>query len=162
MGRTVSLLPLCAIRSLHQSTRPIGVGNLPLQSTCNEDEKTNLKGRTFLKESNFQILSSMIVDWSERCETPAGQAGSPKSGSGSLRPDKQKVNGFEGALCLLSHLTFDLEGLATATRQVRHLRVKRPNVAHGLPHGKRASVTEINHFQKQCLQLLSIRSVPVS
>ncbi len=47
--------------------------------------------------------------------------------------------------------------------QVRHLRVKRPNVAHGLPRGKRASVMEINHFQKlQCLQLLSIRSVPVS
>ncbi|WP_394605796.1 hypothetical protein [Fictibacillus sp. UD] len=48
-----------------------------------------------------------------------------KSGSGSFSPDKQKLDGFEGALCLLSHLTFDLEGLATATRQVRHLKVKR-------------------------------------
>ena len=33
--------------------------------------------------------------------------------------------------------------------QVRHLRVKRPNVAHRLPHGKRVSGTEVNHFQKQ-------------
>ncbi|MDM5315493.1 hypothetical protein QUF49_05755 [Fictibacillus sp. b24] len=31
--------------------------------------------------------------------------------------------------------------------QVRHLRVKRTNVAHRLPRGKRASETEINHFQ---------------
>ncbi|MFG6497513.1 hypothetical protein P8610_19275 [Fictibacillus sp. UD] len=31
--------------------------------------------------------------------------------------------------------------------QVRHLRVKRTNVAHRLPRGKRASGTEINHFQ---------------
>ncbi|MDM5314395.1 hypothetical protein QUF49_00180 [Fictibacillus sp. b24] len=30
--------------------------------------------------------------------------------------------------------------------QVRHLRVKRTNVAHRLPRGKRASGTEINHF----------------
>ncbi len=104
----------------------------------------------------------MTVDWSVRCETPVGQAGSPQSGSGSFSPDKQKVNGFEGALCLLSHLTFDLEGLATATRQVRHLRVKRLNVAHGLPHGKRASEMEINHFQKCYLQLLPVCSVPVS
>ncbi len=57
--------------------------------------------------------------------------------------------GYEGALCLLDRLTFDLEGLATTTRQVRHLRVKRPNVAHRLPHGKRVSGTEVNHFQKQ-------------
>jgi hypothetical protein len=47
--------------------------------------------------------------------------------------------GFEGALCLLDNLTFDLEGLATATRQVRHLKVKRTNVAHRLPRGKRAT-----------------------
>ncbi|WP_156488441.1 hypothetical protein [Fictibacillus phosphorivorans] len=33
--------------------------------------------------------------------------------------------------------------------QVRHLYVKRSNVAHRLPRGKRVSVTEINHFQKQ-------------
>ncbi|MFG6496624.1 hypothetical protein P8610_14760 [Fictibacillus sp. UD] len=33
--------------------------------------------------------------------------------------------------------------------QVRHLRVKRPNVAHRLPRGKRAPGTEINYFQKQ-------------
>ncbi|MDM5316037.1 hypothetical protein QUF49_08545 [Fictibacillus sp. b24] len=33
--------------------------------------------------------------------------------------------------------------------QVRHLRVKRTNVAHRLPRGKRASETEINYFQKQ-------------
>ncbi|MFG6496026.1 hypothetical protein P8610_11740 [Fictibacillus sp. UD] len=40
--------------------------------------------------------------------------------------------------------------------------MKRTNVAHRLPHGKRASEMEINHFQKlQCLQLLSIRSFPV-
>ncbi|MFG6497230.1 hypothetical protein P8610_17845 [Fictibacillus sp. UD] len=57
--------------------------------------------------------------------------------------------GKEGALCLFDRLTFDLEGLATATRQVRHLKVKRSNVAHRLPRGKRASETEIKHFQKQ-------------
>ncbi|MBH0168823.1 hypothetical protein [Fictibacillus sp. 18YEL24] len=51
---------------------------------------------------------------------------------------------YEGELCLLGRLTFDLEGLATATRQVRHLRVKRTNVAHRLPRGKRVSGTEIN------------------
>jgi hypothetical protein len=34
-------------------------------------------------------------------------------------------------------------------RQVRHLYVKRTNVAHRLPRGKRASGTEINYFQKQ-------------
>ncbi|MDM5316377.1 hypothetical protein QUF49_10260 [Fictibacillus sp. b24] len=33
--------------------------------------------------------------------------------------------------------------------QVRHLRVKRSNVAHRLPRGKRAPGTEINHFQEQ-------------
>ncbi|MDM5317974.1 hypothetical protein QUF49_18415 [Fictibacillus sp. b24] len=33
--------------------------------------------------------------------------------------------------------------------QVRHLRVKRTNVAHRLPRGKRASGTEINYFLKQ-------------
>ncbi|MDM5314387.1 hypothetical protein QUF49_00135 [Fictibacillus sp. b24] len=32
--------------------------------------------------------------------------------------------------------------------QVRHLRVKRTNVAHRLPRGKRVPVTEINHFQE--------------
>ncbi|WP_394603902.1 hypothetical protein [Fictibacillus sp. UD] len=32
--------------------------------------------------------------------------------------------------------------------QVRHLRVKRTNVAHRLPRGKRAPGTEINHFHK--------------
>ncbi|WP_354019476.1 hypothetical protein [Fictibacillus halophilus] len=31
---------------------------------------------------------------------------------------------------------------------MRHLRVKRTNVAHRLPHGKRVSGTEMNHFQK--------------
>ncbi|MDM5314494.1 hypothetical protein QUF49_00720 [Fictibacillus sp. b24] len=31
--------------------------------------------------------------------------------------------------------------------QVRHLRVKRSNVAHRLPRGKRASETEINLLQ---------------
>ncbi|WP_394603025.1 hypothetical protein [Fictibacillus sp. UD] len=31
--------------------------------------------------------------------------------------------------------------------QVRHLYVKRTNVAHRLPRGKRASETEINYFQ---------------
>ncbi|WP_394605564.1 hypothetical protein [Fictibacillus sp. UD] len=30
---------------------------------------------------------------------------------------------------------------------VRHLRVKRTNVAHHLPRGKRAPETEINYFQ---------------
>ncbi|MDM5315711.1 hypothetical protein QUF49_06855 [Fictibacillus sp. b24] len=38
--------------------------------------------------------------------------------------------------------------------QVRHLKVKRPNVAHRLPRGKGAPETEINHFQK--LQSLKI------
>ncbi|MFG6493853.1 hypothetical protein P8610_00705 [Fictibacillus sp. UD] len=57
--------------------------------------------------------------------------------------------GKQGALCLFDRLTFDLEGLATATRQVRHLYVERTNVAHRLPRGKRASGTEINHLQKQ-------------
>ncbi|WP_394605279.1 hypothetical protein [Fictibacillus sp. UD] len=33
--------------------------------------------------------------------------------------------------------------------QVIHLYVKRTNVAHRLPRGKRASETEINHFQTQ-------------
>ncbi|KZE69431.1 hypothetical protein AWM68_03970 [Fictibacillus phosphorivorans] len=75
-----------------------------------------------------------------------GQAGSLKSGSGSFSPDKQKVNGKEGALCLLGRSAFDLEGLATATRQVRHLRVTRTNVAHRLSRGKRTPETEINHF----------------
>ncbi|MDR7074560.1 hypothetical protein J2X07_003557 [Fictibacillus barbaricus] len=37
------------------------------------------------------------------------------------------------------HLTFDLEGLTVVARQVRHLQVKRQNVAHRLPRGKRAS-----------------------
>jgi uncharacterized radical SAM superfamily Fe-S cluster-containing enzyme len=46
------------------------------------------------------------------------------------------------------YLTFDLEGLATVTRQVRHLYVKRTNVAHRLPRGKRVPVTEINHIQE--------------
>ncbi|MFG6497503.1 hypothetical protein P8610_19225 [Fictibacillus sp. UD] len=32
---------------------------------------------------------------------------------------------------------------------MRHLKVKRPNVAHRLPRGKRAPGTEINHFQEQ-------------
>ncbi|WP_394605058.1 hypothetical protein [Fictibacillus sp. UD] len=49
---------------------------------------------------------------------------------------------MEGALCLLSHLAFDLEGLATATGQVRHLRVKRTKVAHRLPRGKRSTWSE--------------------
>ncbi|WP_394605631.1 hypothetical protein [Fictibacillus sp. UD] len=31
--------------------------------------------------------------------------------------------------------------------QVRHLKVKRPNVAHRLPRGKRASGTDINTFK---------------
>ncbi|WP_394602701.1 hypothetical protein [Fictibacillus sp. UD] len=31
--------------------------------------------------------------------------------------------------------------------QVRHLRVKRTNVAHRLPRGKRAPGTEINSFK---------------
>ncbi|MDM5318046.1 hypothetical protein QUF49_18775 [Fictibacillus sp. b24] len=34
-------------------------------------------------------------------------------------------------------------------RQVRHLRVKRTNVAHRLPRGKRAPRMEMNYFQKQ-------------
>ncbi|WP_394603812.1 hypothetical protein [Fictibacillus sp. UD] len=33
--------------------------------------------------------------------------------------------------------------------QVRHLYVKRTNVAQRLPRGKRAPETEINHLQKQ-------------
>ncbi|MDM5315330.1 hypothetical protein QUF49_04935 [Fictibacillus sp. b24] len=33
--------------------------------------------------------------------------------------------------------------------QVRHLKVKRTNVAHRLPRGKRAPGTEINHYQKR-------------
>ncbi|WP_394603069.1 hypothetical protein [Fictibacillus sp. UD] len=33
--------------------------------------------------------------------------------------------------------------------QVRHLRVKRTNVAHRLPRGKRAPGKEINHLQNQ-------------
>jgi hypothetical protein len=96
---------------------------------------------------NHLVFTSLIVDWSGRCETPMGQAGSPKSGSGLFSLDKQKVNGFEGALCLLSHLTFDLERLATATRQVRHLKVKRTNVAHRLP--QRAAWNGNPHLQKQ-------------
>ncbi|MGM0803623.1 MAG: hypothetical protein ACQET8_02715 [Bacillota bacterium] len=37
------------------------------------------------------------------------------------------------------YLTFDLEGLATATSQVRHLYVKRTNVAHRLSRRKRTA-----------------------
>ncbi|WP_394605240.1 hypothetical protein [Fictibacillus sp. UD] len=33
--------------------------------------------------------------------------------------------------------------------QVRHLKVKRTNVAHRLPRGKRAPEMEINRFQEQ-------------
>jgi hypothetical protein len=57
--------------------------------------------------------------------------------------------GYEGAICLLDRLTFDLEGLATATRQLRHFRVKRTNVAQRLPRGKRAAWNGNQHFQKQ-------------
>jgi hypothetical protein len=32
-------LPLCAIKCLHLTARPIGVGNLALQSTCRGSEK---------------------------------------------------------------------------------------------------------------------------
>ncbi|WP_394604610.1 hypothetical protein [Fictibacillus sp. UD] len=32
---------------------------------------------------------------------------------------------------------------------MRHLRVKRPNVAHRLPRGKRAAWSENQHFQEQ-------------
>ncbi|MDM5316067.1 hypothetical protein QUF49_08695 [Fictibacillus sp. b24] len=41
--------------------------------------------------------------------------------------------------------------------QVRHLKVKRTNVAHHLPRGKGASETEINHFHEQ----QSLRKQPV-
>jgi hypothetical protein len=44
------------------------------------------------------------------------------------------------------YFTFDLEGLATATKEVRHLGVKCPNVAHRLPPGKSVSETEINYL----------------
>ncbi|MDM5315619.1 hypothetical protein QUF49_06385 [Fictibacillus sp. b24] len=40
------------------------------------------------------------------------------------------------------------ETTASTGGQVRHLKVKRTNVAHRLPRGKRAPGTEINHFQK--------------
>ncbi|MQR95020.1 hypothetical protein EJV22_07490 [Fictibacillus phosphorivorans] len=49
----------------------------------------------------------------------------------------------------MDHLTFDLEGLATVTRQLRHLRVIRTNVAQRLPRGKRAAWNGNQHFQKQ-------------
>ncbi|WP_156488443.1 hypothetical protein [Fictibacillus phosphorivorans] len=38
--------------------------------------------------------------------------------------------------------------------QVRHLRVKRPNVAHRLPRGKRAPGAEINTFTNDKAQSL--------
>ncbi|MDM5315238.1 hypothetical protein QUF49_04475 [Fictibacillus sp. b24] len=114
-----------------------------------------VEGGRLLENLTSNFLSAMCRCCSLPC--PAGQAGSTKSGSGSFSPDKQKVNGFEGALCLLNHSAFDLEGLATATRQVRHLRVKRPNVAHHLPRGKRAPGTEINSLQEQ----LSMRKTAV-
>jgi hypothetical protein len=38
--------------------------------------------------------------------------------------------------------------LARTGGQVRHLKVKRTNVAHRLPRGKRASATEIKNCQK--------------
>ena len=78
------------------------------------------------------------------------QRDSSKSGGGLFSPDKQKMNGFEGALCLLSHLTFDLEGLATATRQMRQLRAQSVEMAHRTPPGKRAPETEINSHQNNC------------
>ncbi len=78
------------------------------------------------------------------------KAGSLKSGSGSFSPDKQKLNGLgRRTLLITDRLTFDLEGLATATRQLRHLRVKRTNVAQRLPREKRAAYNGNQHFQKQ-------------
>ncbi len=60
--------------------------------------------------------------------------------------------GYQGALCLVGHLTSDLEGLASETRQVRHLKVKRTDVAHRLPRGKRATWDGNQHLQEhQCL-----------
>ncbi|MDM5315871.1 hypothetical protein QUF49_07665 [Fictibacillus sp. b24] len=56
-----------------------------------------------------------------------------------VQPRQAKGEWASKAHFALVHLTFDLEGLATATRQVRHLRVKRTNVAHRLPRGKRAT-----------------------
>ncbi|MBD7964070.1 hypothetical protein [Fictibacillus norfolkensis] len=46
---------------------------------------------------------------------------------------------MKALFAFMVYLTFDLEGLATATSQVRHLRVKRTNVAHRLPRGNRAA-----------------------
>jgi hypothetical protein len=53
--------------------------------------------------------------------------------------------GYEGAFCLLDRLAFDLEGLATVTRQVRHLEAQSGKWLTGRPaereHLKRKSTT---------------------
>jgi hypothetical protein len=50
-----------------------------------------------------------------------------------VQPRKAKGRWLEGALCLLSHLPFDLEGLASVTRQIRQLRAQSVEMAHCTP-----------------------------
>jgi hypothetical protein len=47
--------------------------------------------------------------------------------------------GYEGTFCLLGRLTFDLEGLANASRQVETPNGAERQEAHRSPHGKRAT-----------------------
>ncbi|MFG6494058.1 hypothetical protein P8610_01750 [Fictibacillus sp. UD] len=83
-----------------------------------------LPKRPILKMAAFKFCLLWIVDWSARCETP------------------RKLN-FKFSSCDVS---LPEPSLSCGTGgQVRHLYVKRTNVAHRLPRGKRASGAEINH-----------------
>ncbi|MED1864177.1 hypothetical protein P4V41_12000 [Fictibacillus nanhaiensis] len=71
-----------------------------------------------------------------------------KSGSGSFSSDKQKVNGLSSVLCFIDHLTFDLEELATATRQVRHSMARSGEGLTVRPAESEQPEAEINHLQE--------------
>ncbi len=57
-------------------------------------------------------------------------------------PTSKSLMGYEGALCLLDRLTFDLEGLATVTRQVRPLMAQSGK-------GLTARPTESEHLERR-------------
>ena len=83
-----------------------------------------------------------LVDAGAERQPLSGQVETPKRRKAAVRkvevtrsaPTSKREIGLEGALCLLDRLTFDLEGLVTATRQE----------AHRTPPGKGAPGTEIN------------------
>jgi hypothetical protein len=67
-----------------------------------------------------------------------------KSGSGSFSPDKQKVKGLGRRSLPSDHLTFDLEGLAAAARQVRLLKAQRGRRLTARPAESEHPGTEVN------------------